>query len=73
MNISKTQIKNMLNDKCLYTFGCTLNKASEQQIYKTTCLVVKDLITNKSNEYDELVKEKEGKQVYYMSDRKSVV
>lgn len=67
MNISKTQIKNMLNDKCLYTFGCTLNKASEQQIYKTTCLVVKDLITNKSNEYDELVKEKEGKQVYYMS------
>lgn len=67
MNISKTEIKHMLNDKCLYTFGCLLNKASKQQIYKTTCLVVKDILANKYSEYDNLVKENKGKQIYYMS------
>lgn len=67
MNISKKEIEKMLNDICLYTFGCNLKKCSKQQVFKAVCLLVKELLTNTYNDFDNLAQQKQGKQIYYMS------
>ncbi len=48
-------------------FGCSIDDATEKQAYKTLCYVVKDLLAEKRSKFAKQYKEKEGKQVYYMS------
>lgn len=67
MNCKKDEVTNLLNTKCMNVFGCSIDDATEKQAYKTLCYVVKDLLAEKRSKFAKQYKEKEGKQVYYMS------
>lgn len=67
MNYKKDEVTNLLNTKCMNVFGCSIDDATEKQAYKTLCYVVKDLLAEKRSKFAKQYKEKEGKQVYYMS------
>ena len=47
MNLSKQELLDLLNEKSLRHFGCYLDEASHQQIYKTVCLVIRDILSKK--------------------------
>lgn len=67
MNITTERLKSLLEGKCQRHFGCTMETASKQQLYKTVCMVIRDLLaTNRANFVD-TCRQKAGKQVYYMS------
>ena len=57
----------LVDEKCKKQFGCSISEATKQQAYKTLCLVVKDILIDKNIEFTKSVKDKEEKQVYYMS------
>lgn len=65
--ITKTQLLNRLREICLNTFGCTLDEATEKQVYRVVCLYTRVLMEEKRRAFRNEVREKEGKQVYYMS------
>lgn len=65
--MKKEEVTNLLNTKCMNVFGCLIDEATEKQAYKTLCYVVKDLLAEKRSKFAKQYKEKEGKQVYYMS------
>ena len=67
MNYKKDEVTNLLNTKCMNVFGCSIDDATEKQADKTLCYVVKDLLAEKRSKFAKQYKEKEGKQVYYMS------
>lgn len=48
-------------------FGVKPLDASKAQIYRATCMVVRDLLTNKRVDFKKVCHEKNAKQVYYMS------
>ena len=48
-------------------FGDKPEDASKAQIYRATCMVVRDLLTNKRVDFKKVCHEKNAKQVYYMS------
>ena len=47
MSISKEQIFTLLDDKCQRHFGCYLKEATNTQVFKATCLVVRDMLAKK--------------------------
>ena len=67
MNYKMDEVTNLRNTKCMNVFGCSIDDATEKQAYKTLCYVVKDLLAEKRSKFAKQYKEKEGKQVYYMS------
>lgn len=67
MNLSKEKLLELLNDKSLKHFGCYLNEATKQQVYKAVCLVTRDLLAKQHKEYSDQCEKQEAKQVYYMS------
>ena len=67
MNYKMDEVTNLRNTKCMNVFGCSIDDATEKQPYKTLCYVVKDLLAEKRSKFAKQYKEKEGKQVYYMS------
>jgi starch phosphorylase len=67
MQLSKEEILNLLSGKCLRTFGCDLDEATKQQTYRAVCLVVRDILVKKRNDFCEEYERKHAKQVYYMS------
>lgn len=48
-------------------FGVKPEDARKAQIYRATCMVVRDLLTNKRVDFKKVCHEKNAKQVYYMS------
>ena len=56
-----------LNDLCLRMFGCSTQDATEQQIYRAVCTLTRMDLEEKQAAFAKQVREKEGKQVYYMS------
>lgn len=67
MNLSKEKLLELLNDKSLKHFGCYLNEATKQQIYKAVCLVTRDLLAKQHKTFSDKCEKQEAKQVYYMS------
>ncbi len=67
MAYKKEQVLSLIEKECLNHFGCYLKEATNQQIYKALCLVVKDLLAEKRKRFYEAHKQKGEKQVYYMS------
>lgn len=67
MNMTQKTAHSLMDDACKKQFGCSLSVATKQQVYKAICLVVKDLLVEKNLEFYKAVKDKEEKQVYYMS------
>ena len=66
-NLTKKQLLDRLKEICLNTFGCTLEDATEKQMYRVVCLYTRVLMEEKRRAFRNEVREKEGKQVYYMS------
>ncbi len=67
MAYKKDEILQMIDKECMSNYGCDLKEATERQIYKSVCRVVKDLLAAKRKEFHESYNKKDGKQVYYMS------
>lgn len=57
----------LLNNECLEQFGCYAPEATQQQIYRALCVVVRNLLTKKRKAFTDRCEKKEAKQVYYMS------
>ncbi len=60
-------IKQDLQAFCSRDFGCTLEEATEKQAYKTVCSYVREQLAEKRRAFRKEIREKEQKQVYYMS------
>ena len=67
MNLKKEDLKKLLEDESLKSFGCALTEASKQQTYKTLCAVVRNLLAKERKSFKDDFTKKEKKQVYYMS------
>ncbi len=61
-----TPIK-LMNEKCKNNFGCEISEATKQQVYKTICMVVRDILAEKNAAFKKKVSKDENKQVFYMS------
>ena len=66
-NMTKKQLLERLKEICLNTFGCTLEEATEKQMYRVVCLYTRLLLEEERRAFREKVRDEEGKQVYYMS------
>ena len=62
--MDQKQIISQLNETLLVRYGCTMESASPQQVYRALCYVVNGMLASKSAEF---YRKNEGKQVYYMS------
>jgi len=67
MNITTQRLSERLSDKCARRFGCDLSEATKQQLYKTTCMVLRDFLAEQSSDYMHNVHRQAAKRVYYMS------
>lgn len=65
--ITATQIEQLVTLKTKRIFGVKPEDASEKQIYKALCLVVRDILTEKRVIYKKARQSQGAKQVYYMS------
>ncbi len=65
--ITATQIEQLVTLKTKRIFGVKPEDASEKQIYKALCLVVRDVLTEKRVSYKKARQAQGAKQVYYMS------
>ncbi len=65
--MKQEELKVQLNEKCLDLFGCEITEATEQQIYKAVCAVVREMLQKMRRSYAKDVEKREKKQVYYMS------
>ncbi len=57
----------MLSDACTRLFGCDIKEATQQQMYKSLCNVVRNLLTEKRKKFHDKYRANDDKQVYYMS------
>lgn len=57
----------LLENTCTKQFGCALSEATKQQVYKALCIIVKDILVEKNNEFTSKTKKNGDKQVFYMS------
>lgn len=67
MILKKEDVEYMLSETCLRTFGCSMMDASARQIYKSLCIVVRDILAKKRKSFHDDFIANESKQVYYMS------
>ncbi|MBQ2714193.1 MAG: glycogen/starch/alpha-glucan phosphorylase [Clostridia bacterium] len=65
--ITATQIEQLVTLKTQRIFGIKPEDATQKQIYKALCLVVRDILTEKRVNYKQKIKKQDVKQVYYMS------
>lgn len=61
------QLATLLNDKTERNFGVLPKDATDAQMYKAVCLVIKDMLTERSVSFKHNVHQQNTKQVYYMS------
>ena len=62
--MDQKQIIKELDEMLLVRYGCSMETASPQQVYRALCYVVNGMLASKSAEF---YKNNQGKQVYYMS------
>lgn len=65
--VTKTELRQLLENKLAINFGLKYNEASENIMYRAVCMVVKDILTEKRIEFKAKARDKNLKQVYYMS------
>lgn len=63
----KMEIMDGLQETCGRLFGCSMEEATEQQAYKTVCTLVRENLEEKRRAFQQEIRTKERKQVYYMS------
>ena len=60
-------VKEALNEALGHIFGCDLTSATEKQLYRALCTVVRGLLAEKNRIFNKDCTEKGRKEVYYMS------
>ena len=63
---TKASIRDAITAKLARYFGTTPEEASEEQIYKSVVLSVKDILTQKRTDFKLDTKKQRGKKVYYL-------
>ncbi|MBQ8509765.1 MAG: glycogen/starch/alpha-glucan phosphorylase [Clostridia bacterium] len=63
---TKAQIKDAITSKLARYFGTTPEEASEEQVYKSVILSVKDILTQKRADFKLDTKKQKGKKIYYL-------
>ena len=56
-----------LNETLLRLYGVEIKDAAEKQIYRALCVLVRTMLTEKNHSFNKRCKEKQSKEVYYMS------
>lgn len=67
MKIDRKTAFKLMEDHNLKYFGCDLKSATKQQVYKTMCSVVKDMLIDKNAKFAKKKGDSGDKQVFYMS------
>lgn len=67
MKIDRKTAFKLMEDHNLKYFGCDLKSATKQQVYKTMCSVVKDMLIDKNAKFAKKKSDSGDKQVFYMS------
>ena len=65
--MDEKKIIKSINDILLLRYGCSMEHAAPQQVYRALCNVVNDMLLVKNAEYSRNVTDNQNKQVYYMS------
>ncbi len=65
-NFTKIEAKEFIKGKLSRFFGVSESEATSEQIYKAVVMVVRDILLEKRNAYDNKVKKAQGKKVYYL-------
>ena len=66
-NITQKEVKANISAVLTSYFGVKPEDASKAQIYRATCMALRDLLTNKRVNFKKVCHEQNAKQVYYMS------
>ena len=56
-----------LDDMMRRLFGCSLSEATEKQVYRALCNLIREYLTEKNGAFNNAVSAQEQKEVYYMS------
>ena len=64
-NLSKAQLRELVELKLAKVFGVRYDEASESTMFRALSMVTKDLLTQKRVEYKTKVRNEGYKQVYY--------
>ncbi len=60
------QIKEAIRDKLAHTFGVSLENATDEEYYKASVLIVRELLTKGRSEFVQNAEKTGTKQVYYL-------
>ncbi len=63
----KEDVMKELEDCMRRIFGCGLNEATEKQVYRALCLMLREKLTEQNGAFNDEIAQKEKKEVYYMS------
>ncbi len=67
MGYSTAQVQRLIEEKINRHFGCSSADATKQQMYRSVCSVVRDIMNKNKIAFDKQIKKQEAKRVYYMS------
>lgn len=65
--MTKEMLHQLVEETCLRMFGCELREATEKQAYRALCVTVRMMLEDRQRVFQAETREKERKQVYYMS------
>ena len=65
--LNTTEPKRELNESVRRLFGCELEVATEKQVYRALCTLVREKLTEQNRLFNRDNAAKERKEVYYMS------
>ena len=63
----RVDVMKELEDSMRRLCGCGLSEATEKQIYRALCFLIREKLTEKNGAFNDRVAQKEQKEVYYMS------
>ena len=64
--LSVEQIKQAIQDKLAHTFGVSLENATDEEYYKASVLIVRELLTKGRTEFVTNAEKTGTKQIYYL-------
>ena len=65
-SMSVPQIKEAIRDKLAHTFGVSLENATDEEYYKASVLIVRELMTKGRSEFVQNAEKTATKQIYYL-------
>ena len=65
--MTKENLLQHLQECCDRMFGCSLEMATEKQVYRAVCVAVRELLEDERRAFVEQTRAQAHKQVYYMS------